>query len=49
VGAPIGTSPKVGVLILKQHWQKVTGYIKVDIELVETRSSISTKSKPDNN
>lgn len=31
-GGPISTSTKVGALISKQHWQKLTGYIKVDIE-----------------
>lgn len=32
VGDPMSTSTKVGALISKQHWQKVTGYIKVGIE-----------------
>jgi hypothetical protein len=32
VRGPISTSPKVGTLRSKQHWKKVTSYIKVGID-----------------
>ncbi|NQY88412.1 MAG: aldehyde dehydrogenase family protein [Colwellia sp.] len=42
---PLSTSTKVGALISKQHWQKVTSYIKVDIK-EETKVIIGDDSQP---
>ncbi|MBL4764658.1 MAG: aldehyde dehydrogenase family protein [Colwellia sp.] len=44
-GDPTSTSTKVGALISKQHWQKVTSYIKVDIKK-DTKVIIGDDSQP---